>query len=104
MGFIIDFRCQACDYEETAWGGSSATGPNLEMKVCRSCKKVVGVLMGTWHEKIKLSKKQSKLLGKCPVCLGTNLEDVIFEQGQFLIPCPKCQKANLQEVASGTFF
>jgi hypothetical protein len=105
MGFIIEFQCPNCAYTDNVWSGAGgASGAKLDVKVCKTCQKVVGVLIGTWREQTKLSDKQSGLLRKCPVYLGEGLEDVVFDKGKFLIPCPKCQQSNLEEVSHGTFF
>ena len=96
MGIQRTFKCNKCNYSVlTSAGKDYGMDAVIDTYICKSCKKIVDVLVGqhgmTYRKSDILNRKKEKVLGlqfyTCPEC-GSKTDMVKWKTR--LRPCPRC--------------
>ena len=83
MGTLYVFACSGCDYTaEVSGGADGGFMAKTETMVCRTCREVVDVMVGTNTPELISADE----LNRCPECEGKDLTPWAESR-----PCPRCK-------------
>jgi len=87
MGQTYIFECNACGYNADVSGGrDSGFEALVQTMTCNNCNELVDVVIGAEGKEGKTQyERLNKVLGKCPICKGSNVDRWDDEKS-----CPKC--------------
>jgi hypothetical protein len=94
MGTKYLFKCPSCNYQATVSGGKDrGMFITVRTMICNACIEVVDVIIGAHRQEGRIDDSGLlKLLGRCPLCKGSDV--VKWRESQ---PCPKCSNNMLNK-------